>query len=184
MYRRFFCALFALGMCILPAAPAHAEARQELVRLHVVASGDTQWEQQVKLAVRDACLETARGLTENCQSADAAYAAINANLATLRTAAVAAAHEAGFSGEVTVQTGVFSFPDRIYGELFVPAGEYRALRVTLGEGEGHNWWCVLYPSLCVLDEQAYVEGDAPPVEFYSSICRFLSDLWKGETTHG
>ena len=80
---------------------------------------------------------------------------------------------------MTVETGVFAFPDRIYGELFVPAGDYRALRVTLGEGEGHNWWCVLYPSLCVLDETAYYAGEVPPIEFYSSVGRFLSDLFGG-----
>ena len=49
---------------------------------------------------------------------------------------------------MTARTGVFDFPDRHYGAVFVPAGQYRALRVVIGEGEGHNWWCVLYPSLC------------------------------------
>ena len=60
----------------------------------------------------------------------------------------AAAQALGYEGPVTARTGVFDFPDRHYGAVFVPAGQYRALRVVIGEGEGHNWWCVLYPSLC------------------------------------
>ncbi len=176
MYRRCLCALFALALLAAPCA--HAETAGEMVRLHVVASGDTPEEQAVKLAVRDACLEAAREIAGDCRDADAAYAAVNANLAALRTAAVAAAYRAGFSGDVRVETGVFPFPDRVYGEVLVPAGEYRALRVTLGEGRGHNWWCVLYPTLCVLDEQAYFAGEDAPIEFYSSIGRFLRGLWE------
>ena len=179
MIRRLFCALMALTLCISFAAPARAEEISDFIRLHVVASGDSDWEQEVKLAVRDACLETVRGFAGGCGSADETYAAVNANLAALRNAAVVAARKMGFEGEVTVETGVFAFPDRVYGELFVPAGDYRALRVTLGEGEGHNWWCVLYPSLCVLDETAYYAGEVPPIEFYSSVGRFLSDLFGG-----
>ena len=64
----------------------------------------------------------------------------------------ARARELGCNAEVRAEVGVFDFPDRVYGALFVPAGEYRALRVTIGAGEGPNWWCVLYPSLCVLNE--------------------------------
>ena len=81
---------------------------------------------------------------------DRAYAALNAHLAEFQSAATIAALEMGFVGAVTVETGVFAFPDRVYGALFVPAGDYRALRVTLGGGGGHNWWCcLLYTSRCV-----------------------------------
>jgi len=177
--RRFFCALFALLMIVVFSAPASAEPVSDFVRLHVVAEGDSDWEQQVKLHVRDACLEAARELLSECDGADEAYAALNANLAKFQTAAVLAAGEMGFSGEISVETGTFEFPDRLYGDLFVPAGDYRALRVTLGAGEGHNWWCVLYPSLCVLDENAYLAGEQPPIEFYSSIGCFLSGLFGG-----
>ena len=67
---------------------------------------------------------------------------------------------------------MFDFPDRIYGAVKVPAGEYRALRVTIGAGEGHNWWCVLYPSLCVLDEADAASADAPS---YSRVWNWLRD---------
>ena len=90
MLRRFFCALLALTLCIPFAAPARGEGVYDFIRLHVVAPGDTDWEQAVKLAVRDACLEKAREVAAGCEDADAAYAAVNANLAALRTAAVPA----------------------------------------------------------------------------------------------
>ena len=73
--------------------------------------------------------------------------------------------DCGFSGDVRLETGVFPFPDRVYGDEVVPAGEYRALRVVLGDGKGRNWWCVIYPSLC-LPEQADMDA---PIEFYSRI---------------
>ena len=128
----------------------------------MVASGDTDWEQAVKLAVRDACLARAREVAADCADADAAYAALNANLAAFQSAATIAAREMGFDGEVTVETGAFTFPDRVYGALFVPAGDYRALRVTLGGGGGHNWWCVVFPPLCLTaaeTEAAFEELD-------------------------
>ena len=180
LLRRFFCALLALTLCILFAAPARGEGVYDFIRLHVVASGDTDWEQAVKLAVRDACLARAREVAAGCADADAAYAALNANLAAFQSAAAIAAREMGFDGAVTVETGAFAFPDRVYGALLVPAGDYRALRVTLGEGGGHNWWCVLYPSLCVVDEAAYYAGEDVPIEFYSSVGRFFRELFGGQ----
>ena len=179
LFRRFLCAFVTLLLFVFFAVPARAEAVSDFVRLHVVASGDSDWEQTVKLAVRDACLAAAREWTADCENADEAYAAVNVHMASLQTAAVAAARKMGFEGSVRVETGVFAFPDRFYGALFVPAGDYRALRVTLGEGGGHNWWCVLYPSLCVVDEAAYCAAEAPPIEFYSSVGRFLRGLWGG-----
>ena len=180
LLRRFSCALLALTLCILSAAPARGEGVYDFIRLHVVASGDTGYEQAVKLAVRDACLAKAREVAAGCEDADEAYATLNANLAAFQTAATIAAQGMGFDGDVTVETGMFAFPDRVYGALFVPAGDYRALRVTLGEGGGHNWWCVLYPSLCVVDEAAYYAGEDVPIEFYSSVGRFLRDLFGGQ----
>ena len=67
---------------------------------------------------------------------------------------------------------MFGFPDCDYAGLTVPAGDYRALRVTIGKGEGHNWWCVLYPSLCLIDEADAASSDAP---CYSRVLNWLRD---------
>ncbi|HIU33125.1 MAG TPA: stage II sporulation protein R [Candidatus Pullichristensenella excrementigallinarum] len=178
MDRRLFFALFLLVLALWIAPTASAACNEDFVRLHVVAEGDSEWEQFVKLRVRDACLDQAQALLASCPNADAAWEVLNEHLPDFEEAAEKAARENGFSGEITIETGIFAFPDRLYGEAFVPAGDYRALRVVLGEGQGHNWWCVLYPSLCVLDEQAYVQADQS-IEFYSSIGRLFDHIFGG-----
>jgi len=121
----------------------------DYIRLHVVAADDSDGAQALKLEVRDATLAAARALLADCDSPDEAWARIGAHLDLLEAAATRRARALGYDGPVAAQAGVFDFPDRHYGAVFVPAGEYRALRVVIGAGEGRNWWCVLYPSLCV-----------------------------------
>lgn len=176
MNRRFLGLLAAILALLSGNLSARAEAGADLVRLHVVAASDAAADQAVKLHVRDACLRYAREALADCPDADAAYAALCADRAGFARAAREAAAELGCALPVRVQTGVFPFPDRVYGDLVVPAGDYRALRVVIGAGEGHNWWCVLYPSLCVLDERVYASGQDVEIEFYSSACRWLKNL--------
>ena len=86
------------------------------------------------------------------------------------------AAELGYAGSVSCEAGIFAFPDREYGAVNVPAGDYRALRVVIGAGAGHNWWCVLYPSLCWPED---VPRDAP---FYSAIWNWLVEWFGGEAS--
>lgn len=143
----------------------------QYIRLHVVAADDGEAAQALKLEVRDATLAAARSLLKGCGGADEAWARIGENVDTLAAAATRRARELGYEGPVVALTGVFQFPDRHYGAVFVPAGEYRALRVVIGAGEGHNWWCVLYPSLCVPEEA--------PVTFHSALLEWLRGLLGG-----
>lgn len=172
MIRRFLCAVLEAALVL--SGPTAAEARlsaanEGLVRLHVVADSDSAEAQGLKLLVRDAVLECAKGLLSECESADAAYVTLEENLGALESAARACAAANGFDGEVCAQTGVFEFPEREYGGVTVPAGEYRALRVTIGSGEGQNWWCVLYPTLCVFAEGGY----------YSALAEWFEQWWGG-----
>ena len=144
----------------------------------MVASGDTGYEQAVKLAVRDACLAKAREVAAGCEDADEAYATLNANLAAFQTAATIAAQGMGFDGDVTVETGMFAFPDRVYGALLVPAGDYRALRVTLGEGGGHNWWCVLYPSCAWWTRRRIMPGKMYPRVLFQRGALPARSVWR------
>lgn len=148
---------------------------REYIRLHVVAEDDSAAAQELKLKVRDACLGTARALLSDCDSADEAWRRINANLDALASAAENRARTQGYTGAVTAQTGWFEFPDRFYGTVFVPAGTYRALRVVLGTGEGHNWWCVLYPTLCLPEGMSADE----PIQFHSAVWDWFCDLFGG-----
>ena len=167
--RRFFCVLILM---LALSVPARAETIPDCVRLHVVADGDDDASQALKLRVRDACLERARAMLSDCESADAAWAAVNEGLESIGEAALAEARSCDWQGDVRAETGVFDFPDRQYGDVVLPAGRYRALRVVIGSGEGRNWWCVLYPSLCVPGD--WRPGE--PVRFYSSILRWLRGL--------
>ena len=163
--------LFAL--CLLPAC-AMAEI-PDCVRLHVIAADDTPQAQALKLKVRDAVLVCARPLLEDAPDADAAWGIVQAQSGVLLSAASECARANGYDGPVTCQTGVFPFPDRQYGGVTVPAGDYRALRVVIGEGQGRNWWCVLFPSLC------YPEGfDPDHPAFHSTLLNWLRGLFGGD----
>ncbi len=117
-----------------------------LIRLHVVAASDDPADQARKLAVRDALLPEIAALTEGCASADAAAAALEESLPALRETAFAAL---GTGEPVDATLAEERFPRRDYDTFSLPAGRYRALRVTLGAGAGHNWWCVAFPALCL-----------------------------------
>ena len=146
------------------------------IRLHVVAADDGAAAQALKLEVRDAVLAAVRPLVADCGDAGEAWRRIGQSVEALEAAATGRARALGYDGPVAAETGVFDFPDRHYGAVFVPAGEYRALRVVLGAGEGRNWWCVLYPSLCLPED---VDPDAP-VQFHSVILDWLRGLFGGD----
>ena len=163
LIRRLFCAL----MCVLVlTGGARAEYSKELVRLHVVAADDSPAAQALKIQLRDTCLRCAQVCLSDAPDANTAYMRLEDHLADFETACTQRARELGYDGPVTAEAGVFSFPDRIYGRTLVPAGEYRALRITIGEGGGHNWWCILYPTLCMLNEQD-AAGNTQPLDILS-----------------
>ena len=143
----------------------------QYIRLHVVAADDSDRAQALKLEVRDACLAAARGLLADCEDPEEAWRRVGRNLEALRLAAARRAGALGYAGTVTAQAGVFEFPERRYGARMVPAGTYRALRVVLGPGAGRNWWCVLYPSLCV--------PEGTPPGFYWALPEWLRGLLGG-----
>ena len=155
-------------MLALPSGAAEGVLTADYVRLHVVAADDSPDAQVLKLRVRDAVLDVARDLLKDVNDADEAWEIVNDNLSSLEAAARAV------TGDADCQAGVFPFPDRTYGDTLVPAGNYRALRVVIGDGKGHNWWCVLYPSLC------WPGGMPERPEFHSSIWDWLTKLFGGD----
>ena len=121
------------------AAIAQAEDYEaELVRLHVIADSDAPDAQAFKLKVRDAVLEAVRPLLAECKDAQTAYEIIGENLEEIESAAKKCAQAEGFEGDIAAETGVFRFPERDYAGVIVPEGDYRALRVVIGAGEGRN----------------------------------------------
>ena len=146
-------ALTALSIALL--AGTWAQARQnsissELLRLHVIAVSDDEREQEIKLRVRDAVLLYLRPLLKDADSPDAAKKIICGNMKEIASAAQTAAE----GRKVRVSFGKEAYPTRQYQGFTLPAGNYESLRIVLGEGKGHNWWCIVFPPLCLDAAQA------------------------------
>ena len=120
------------------------------VRLHVLANSDSAYDQSLKLQVRDAIIEYLTPRLENLTDYDQALAIVENELPTLTAMAAAIVESAGYGASSSI--GVYYFSERLYGEVEMPAGDYRALKIVLGDGAGKNWWCVLFPPLCFADE--------------------------------
>ena len=119
-----------------------------VVRLHVLANSDSEEDQALKLLVRDAVLERATALLEQTESRAEAEALLRESLPELETIAEETVRANGYSYAVTAELEDTSFPTKEYDGFSLPAGEYLALRILIGEGAGQNWWCVVFPPLC------------------------------------
>ena len=141
----------ALGaLCLTLLAACWAQGRQtelegNLIRLHVIAADDSEQEQALKLRVRDAVLACLAPKLEGVADAADAAETVRDSLEEIRLAAESASE----GRSVAVALGQERYPLRQYEGFALPAGMYRSLRVTLGEGQGHNWWCVVFPPLCL-----------------------------------
>ena len=131
--------------------PVHGEEEiyDKVVRLHVLANSNSEEDQAVKLEVRDAILEVTVPLLQDCQTREEAVFRLEENRTILTEAARAVLRERGFEDTVHIEMGLESYPTRTYDSLCFPAGEYVSMRVSLGQGEGQNWWCCLFPPLCL-----------------------------------
>lgn len=123
--------------------------REECLRLHVLADSDSEADQAVKLRVRDAILEETKDIFVSCSSADEAVIKATEKKEEIRQTAERVLRENGFNYGAEVFIEEEYFGTRQYENVSLPAGNYTALRVILGEGEGHNWWCVMFPPLCL-----------------------------------
>lgn len=120
-----------------------------VIRFHVIANSDSEADQALKLAVRDRVLEQAEGLYPQNATLSQAQAALEGHLGALAAAGRAVVEEKGYDYPVTAQLEESWFPTKEYEGFALPAGKYTALRVTIGEGRGQNWWCVAFPPLCL-----------------------------------
>jgi len=125
------------------------ELADSVIRFHVIANSDSAEDQALKLAVRDRVLAQAEEFYPKDATLDEAQAALEGNLSALAAAGQAVVEEEGFDYPVTAQLTDCWFPTKEYEGFALPAGNYTALRVTIGEGKGQNWWCVAFPPLCL-----------------------------------
>ena len=144
-----------LTMLSIPFAALVPSAEEEalydsVIRLHVLANSDSDTDQALKLKVRDSILSAAADAVEGCKDFDSALSSLGAALDELRAAAEKTVRSEGYDYPVEVTLTTESYPTREYRGVSLPAGEYTSLRVLIGEAGGHNWWCVLFPQLCVV----------------------------------
>jgi len=123
-----------------------------LIRLHVLANSDSPKDQKVKLMVRDAVVQYLSPKLKDVKSNKIAKQIVMDNKVELTEVSKSILLANGFSYAVSIELGVFDFPVKSYGDLTLPEGKYEAVRVLLGEAKGANWWCVLFPPLCFIDD--------------------------------
>lgn len=165
------CGFVLAALCsFFPFAAACGQLPRDVVRLHVVANSNGAEDQAVKLLVRDAVLEEAARWYQGAGSMEEASSQLCTHLQSIAGAARQVLGEQGVGYSATAQMTEMYFPTRDYGDFRLPAGRYRTLRVTLGEGAWKNWWCVVFPSLCLpaaTQEEALLtlpEGERQVVE--------------------
>jgi len=168
--KKFVLFFFALTAALTATAAVFQREQQELaeklVRLHVVANSDSEKDQAVKLQVRDAVLAVTADLDE---------AGLEQALPQIRAAAEQRLRELGETCSVSVSMGEEAFPTRYYDNFSLPAGVYTALRVTIGDGNGQNWWCVAFPSICFRATAAELEEAAVTAGFTTEEFRLITE---------
>lgn len=122
-----------------------------IIRLHVIANSNSESDQELKLKVRDEIISQVNGLNET-GNIEESRESIESQLGDLENAASRVIRENGCNYKAAAELGVRWIPEKSYGDMHFPAGNYEALTITLGKGEGENWWCVLFPPLCLITE--------------------------------
>ncbi|MBE6817986.1 MAG: stage II sporulation protein R [Ruminococcaceae bacterium] len=134
--------IFSFGLCC-------REVRQDVLRLHILANSDSKQDQELKYKVRDAVLHEHSGIFKSANTVEQAKLKANENLEAMRKTAVRTLRQNGCDKAVTVKLEKAFFQTRYYRDFTLPAGEYEAVRIVIGDGEGHNWWCVMFPQMCL-----------------------------------
>lgn len=131
----------------------------EILRFHILANSDTNLDQQVKLKMKDIVVKKVQELLKNTKTKEEAKTILKKNLKEIEAIVKEGLKKEGMEETVTAEIEKRVFPVKIYGDMIFPAGEYEALDVKLGEAKGKNWWCVMYPSLCLIDGTYQVVPD-------------------------
>ncbi len=145
---------------------------QDVLRLHIKADSNSEVDQAIKLEVRDSVLQYINKYTCYMNSKSETQEWVEENLDNIVEVANTELSNEGVSYKATAKVGRFDFPDKQYGDKVYPAGEYDALQIMLGSGQGHNWWCVLFPPLCLIDL-----GISPDTQAAQSI-EYKSFIWQ------
>lgn len=139
----------SLFLSIISFADTSEKIRSEVLRLHVVANSDSQKDQCLKLKVRDAVLDAGADIFDGTVNIENAKTKIEPEIDYLTSVAKKIINENGFDYDVKIYLNNEYFNTRTYENVTLPAGEYLALKIVIGEGRGRNWWCVMFPPMCL-----------------------------------
>lgn len=162
--KRFFIVLVLFSIFVFASALSYVNAVSEdisesVFRLHVIANSDSQEDQNLKYKVRDKILEYMNEISIDCSSKDEVIALAKENQEIFQNIAKNVIKENGYDYDVNVSIGNYEFPTKNYGDISLPAGNYDALRIEIGDAVGQNWWCVIFPPLCFVDVTSGVVPD-------------------------
>lgn len=127
------------------------ELAEEVFRFHVLANSDSEKDQALKMQVKEAVISYMKEELPHSDSVETTKAWALSNTEEIEELAEQVIYEAGYDYPVKAEVTTCDFPDKTYGDITFPAGKYEALRIEIGEAEGQNWWCVLYPNLCFIN---------------------------------
>lgn len=125
---------------------------KEIIRFHVIANSDSDDDQRLKYQVKDALVEYLQPYLKDAKDIEEAQAIITDMLSSIKNVAIHIIEERGYKYSVTVSLLPCNFPMKVYGDYTFPPGQYEALQVQIGDAKGKNWWCVMFPPLCFVDE--------------------------------
>lgn len=140
---------------------------ENVLRMHILANSDSEEDQNLKLKVRDELLEHSEEIFGGCDTLEEMENAAEQNLDYINDIVLDVIEENGFDYGAKSEVVSMEFDNRVYEDITMPAGEYEALRVTIGEAQGKNWWCVMYPPLCIPAAEE-VETDKKVADEYFS----------------
>ncbi|MBY2478317.1 stage II sporulation protein R [Clostridioides difficile] len=126
--------------------------KDKLIRFHVIANSNTDEDQELKLKVRDEVIKYLQPKLQNSKSIEESEAIIKREYSNLEEISKNIILENGYNYSVKVGIQYSNFPTKQYSNIVLPAGKYKALKIIIGKGEGKNWWCVMFPPLCFVDE--------------------------------
>ena len=143
--------IFTLFSAISYVNAVSSDIADGVFRLHVIANSDSVEDQNLKYKVRDALLEYMNSICADASSKEDAMNIASEHLDDFREIAQKVVYDNDYNYPVTVEIGQYNFPTKHYGDVSLPSGIYDALRVKIGTASGQNWWCVMFPPLCLLD---------------------------------
>ena len=187
---------------ITTGARLNQSQRDEIVRFHVIANSNSEEDQNLKLKVRDDVIKMMNMELKSSRNINETKEIIKENIEKIENTALSTLKAEGYSYHVKANLAMTWIPEKKYGKLTFPQGEYQALNIVIGEGKGQNWWCVLFPPLCFIEDSdkqentyesldmltqeqyntlmSIVTKEEPTIKIKFKIVEIISELLKGE----